>query len=274
MLLPTDFAFSQHNLQDYVDCPRRFRLRYIERITWPAVQSEPVLEIEHKIDMGSRFHRLVQQYYLGIEPDLLVTQYKELELGIWFHNFRSCSHLHHFDIFMPELQLRSTLGGFRLVAKYDLIAVNQEQQILILDWKTSTKLPPIAWLKERIQTRLYPLLFSLQENLFPEGIFTKIMPISMEYWFAEYPSQEMKIDFDLFQLAADREFITDLIGEIASKKMEDFDKTPDDMKCRFCNYRSLCERDVPVGDLKDFEVGFDPDGLAGLSFTDVEEIAF
>jgi len=34
--LPAPFTFSQSSLQDYYDCPRRFELRYLSRLIWPA----------------------------------------------------------------------------------------------------------------------------------------------------------------------------------------------------------------------------------------------
>jgi len=39
MSLPTGFRFSQASLQDYVDCPQRFQLRYLAALQWPAVEA-------------------------------------------------------------------------------------------------------------------------------------------------------------------------------------------------------------------------------------------
>ena len=58
--LPPTFTFSQSSLQDYFDCPRRFQLRYIEQVAWPAVETEPMLENERRQQAGLHFHRLVQ----------------------------------------------------------------------------------------------------------------------------------------------------------------------------------------------------------------------
>ena len=41
-----DFRFSQGSLQDYVDCQRRFQLRYVVNQSWPDVQAEPLMELE------------------------------------------------------------------------------------------------------------------------------------------------------------------------------------------------------------------------------------
>jgi hypothetical protein len=46
MILPGDFQFSQASLQDYVDCPKRFPLCYLMKLSWPAIQAEPVSEHE------------------------------------------------------------------------------------------------------------------------------------------------------------------------------------------------------------------------------------
>lgn len=59
--LSSPFTFSQSSLQDYFDCPRRFELRYIDRLNWPAVEAEPALENERRLREGTYFHRLAQQ---------------------------------------------------------------------------------------------------------------------------------------------------------------------------------------------------------------------
>ena len=62
MRLPKDFDFTQSNLQDYVDCPYRFYLRYGLRLKWPALMVDEALKFEQHGQMGARFHQLVQQY--------------------------------------------------------------------------------------------------------------------------------------------------------------------------------------------------------------------
>ena len=71
MPLPPDFHFSQGNLQDYSDCPRRFQLRYLLELAWPAVEAEPADEFETRIRDGEAFHRMVQQHVLGVLPATL-----------------------------------------------------------------------------------------------------------------------------------------------------------------------------------------------------------
>jgi hypothetical protein len=70
MRLPADFRFSPSSLQDYVDCPRRFLLRHVQQVAWPALVAEPALENERRMRLGAAFHRLVRQHFLGIPPAL------------------------------------------------------------------------------------------------------------------------------------------------------------------------------------------------------------
>jgi len=93
MILPTDFQFSQGSLQDYVDCPRRFHLRYVQRLAWPAIDAEPALENERYLQQGAAFHRLAHQHALGIPADRLVVAGSgdDADIRRWWAIRRSCS---------------------------------------------------------------------------------------------------------------------------------------------------------------------------------------
>ena len=81
MSLPPNFQFSQASLGDYVDCARRFQLRYLLEQDWPAVESEPLLERERLADLGRRFHKLIQQHIEGLPVDALTRSLGEAELS-------------------------------------------------------------------------------------------------------------------------------------------------------------------------------------------------
>lgn len=175
MLLSPNFSFSQHNLQDFVDCPRRFYLKYIQELAWPAIQSEPVLELERQIELGSRFHRIIHQLFLGIDPEVLKDQSGDPELQIWLQNFVNTPKLSDFRACFPETTLTTSLQGFRIVAKFDLIAVSNNEDIEILDWKTSRRKPLRSTLPNRMQTRLYPfVLCNSLEKLLP-GLISNLI---------------------------------------------------------------------------------------------------
>ena len=153
--LPTPFTFSQSSLQDYADCPRRFQLRYMDQLSWPAIDTEPVVENERRQIEGQIFHRLVQQYLLGVPSENLSRMANTPNLERWWNNFRK--EFDSFDKLHPELTLSSPIGNHRLVAKYDLVAV-QDDRATIYDWKTSAKRPRDEWMSARWQTRVYRAL--------------------------------------------------------------------------------------------------------------------
>ena len=119
-LLPVPFTFSQSSLQDYSNCERRFYLRYIEQLTWPAVESEPVLENERRQMEGQIFHRLVQQHLLGFPVDKLTRMASSNELNQWWQNYLNYDFQLDECAIYPELSLISQVGNHRLMAKYDL----------------------------------------------------------------------------------------------------------------------------------------------------------
>ena len=123
MTLPTDFQFSQGSLQDYVDCPRRFQLRYLLRLAWPAVEAEPALENERRLQQGAAFHRLVHQHILGLSMERLSSMVTDKDLSRWWRNYLESAPAALAELRYPEVTLSAPVSGHRLVAKYDLIAI-------------------------------------------------------------------------------------------------------------------------------------------------------
>ena len=93
MSLSPDFHFSQNNLQDYIDCPRRFELRFLLRQEWPALQSEPVLEQERRMEEGRLFHKMIQQLVVGLPADEVGESAISVDLSHWWDNFCSADPL-------------------------------------------------------------------------------------------------------------------------------------------------------------------------------------
>ena len=92
MILPADFDFTQGNLQDYLDCPYRFYMRYILHTKWPALVVGDALEFEARGQAGGRFHRLVQQYMLGVPQERINDMADEdpnPDLRAWWDGFLS-----------------------------------------------------------------------------------------------------------------------------------------------------------------------------------------
>src|SRR5215212_10746341 len=80
-------TLSQSSLQDYVDCAQRFKLRYLDRLSYPAVETEPALENEKHQQEGEYFHRLVQQHLIGIPAEQIAKFTNTANLQRWWENF-------------------------------------------------------------------------------------------------------------------------------------------------------------------------------------------
>lgn len=270
-MLEPGFHFSQYNLQDFVDCARRFELRHLRKLEWPAVQSAPVIEQERAMERGSLFHRLVQQYITGIPAELIQNSIADEQLLYWWHNF--ITHDPLAAVPSPqraEYTLSVPWQGFRLLAKYDVLAVNAGGRAVIMDWKTSQRRTPRETLMARVQTRLYPLLLALRNEgkSAPEEIF-------MIYWFAEFPEQPEVMFYNSVHMERDRDYIAGLIDEIqACAARGEFLLTEEQRKCAYCQYRSFCDRGTAAGLAEDAQESTDEgDGLS-LDFEQIGEIAF
>ena len=125
MTLPTDFTFSQSRLQDYLDCPRRFELRHLQKLAWPAVQSEPVLARERQMDLGERFHQLVHQHQVGLPAALLEQQLDDPALIAWWESYLAFAPHHLSGRRYPEFVLSGPYQDFRLIASMICWSANQ-----------------------------------------------------------------------------------------------------------------------------------------------------
>jgi CRISPR/Cas system-associated exonuclease Cas4 (RecB family) len=267
--LPTPFTFSQSSLQDYMDCARRFQLRYIEQLVWPAIESEPVAENERRQLEGQIFHRLVQQYLLGVSSEDLSRMANTPNLERWWNNFKR--ELGSLGESHPELTLSAPIGIHRLVAKYDLVAV-QNNKVTIYDWKTYAKRPRDEWMSARWQTRVYRSLLVQAGAHLNEGKPFDPEQIEMIYWYADFPSEPTRFEYDANQFKRDWSAIEKAVQEISSAK--EFPLTQDEKMCRFCVYRSYCNRGAKAGQMDEAETGMESEAAFDVNFEQISEIEF
>jgi predicted RecB family nuclease len=266
------FTFSQSSLQDYADCPRRFQLRYIEQLHWPAVESEPVLENEHRQIEGQTFHRLVQQQLLGLPSEKLSRLANTPNLERWWQNFLLFNLVDNDYTQFAELSLSCPINEHRLLAKYDLIAIKPGQKALILDWKTYAKRPRDEWIATRWQTRVYRALLTKAGAHLNNNVPLEPEQIEMIYWYAEFPSKPARFSYDKNQFKRDWSAIEKIVSEVSSEK--GFPLTEDEKTCRFCMYRSYCERGRQAGVLDEAEAEFESDTTFDVNFEQIGEIEF
>jgi CRISPR/Cas system-associated exonuclease Cas4 (RecB family) len=262
------FTFSQSSLQDYVDCARRFQLRYIEQLQWPAVETAPALENERRQLAGQQFHRMVQQKLIGLPAEKLARSANTPDLARWWDNF--LAHAPNLDGYTlyPELTLSAPIGKHRLIAKYDLIAVGAGKA-LIFDWKTYRKRPKDEWMSARLQTKVYRALLVAAGAHLNGGKVFEPEQITMTYWYADFPSEPSIFPYTTKQHKRDWANLFGLVSEIDAK--ESFPLTDDENKCAYCPYRSYCNRGINAGEADELETE-----LAELDVTieQIQEIEF
>ena len=272
------FDFSQASLQDYLDCPKRFQLRYLLQLHWPAPQVEPIRENEAAVRRGERFHHLAQQALVGVpleRLELAAAADPDPALARWWS---------HFQALLPSLQdgkrsvetlLAAPLGKHRLLAKYDLVQILPEEgKAVIYDWKTGPHPPKRASLARRMQTRVYPYLLARAGAAL--NARQPILParIEMVYWFAEFPDQVERFVYSDRRFGEDERELSGLIAEIAGLTEDQFPKTDDEKRCRFCVYRSLCARGAQAGLFSESEEDLQPEGELEINFDQIGEIGF
>lgn len=274
MTLPSDFQFSQSSLQDYVDCPRKFYLRYVQQAQWPAVMSEPVMEQEQYMLQGAAFHQLVQQHLSGLPADILESYVTSDELSGWWSNYLTYAPGEIPGERFVEVSLSTPLADFRLVAKYDLLVVQPEQRAVILDWKTSRKRVPRSILTTHLQTRVYPYVLIQAGTELCGGKALSPDRIEMIYWFSAFPTEPEKLPYSTAQYEIDARYLQNLMIEIAGLEEPDFLMTSQQKKCGFCVYRSLCDRGVRADDFDEIDDESEDTEALQIDFDQIEEIAF
>ncbi|MBI3161524.1 MAG: PD-(D/E)XK nuclease family protein [Chloroflexi bacterium] len=274
-------TLSQSSLQDYHDCPRRFELRYVQRLAYPALETEPAIENEKHQQEGEYFHRLVQQHLIGIPAEQVGKLANSANLQRWWENYINAKDLTGFKNLSglySEITLSAPLGKFRLVAKYDLIAVD-ENKAVIYDWKTYRKRPKTEWLSIRWQTRVYRALLARAGEHLNNGNGFAPEQIEMIYWFSDFPNDPARFIYNADQYNRDWSALEKIADEITtasagSTLLAGFPKTDEVSKCGYCPYRSYCNRGVRAGDAIDAELETEAEELFDINFEQIGEIAF
>ena len=277
------FEFSQSSLQDFVDCSYRFYLRYLRRLAWPAVPSEPAREAERLAQRGLRFHRLAQQALIGLPPERLERMAAAEDDGAllrWWQNFRTSILPNLNGESRVETHLSANIGDFRLTAVYDLIVFSPEGKITIYDWKTALRRPKATTLQNRLQTRVYPYLLVQAGSEINHGRAVQPEQIEMVYWFTEPDLPAERFAYNLAQYQQDGAYLLDLVNGI--KQLADapgeaearFLKTTDERTCQLCVYRSLCERGERAGEIDEEALELSEDENLWFNFEQIAEVEF
>ena len=151
---------------------------------------------------------------------------------------------------------------------------------MVVDWKTSRRRPQRGWLAGQLQSRVYPYLLIRAGAHLNEGQPFQPEQVEMVYWFANFPAAPERFAYDAAQYRADEVYLVSLVEEIqqAVERFggEDFPLTAQERRCNFCAYRSLCQRGVRAGALKEAEeeLGVGEEFDVELDFEQIAEVEY
>lgn len=251
MNLPEDFIFSQSSLHDYLECPRRFQLRYLLQQRWPGPEVDDLLAFEERMRQGERFHHLIHQHQVGIPAELLMRHISDPELRTWFNAYQARALADLPPQRYPEITLTVRLGDYLLLARYDLLAITPGGPAVIMDWKTSRYVPRTEKLAQHMQTRVYRYVLAAGGAHLNDGQPIPPEQISLVYWYAAFEGETQRFPYSEAQFAADEADLLALMTEINTA--QSFPLTEETHRCRYCIYRSLCDRGREAGSLAAWE---------------------
>ncbi len=249
--MDASFKFSQHSLNDYVACPRRFYLHYVAKLAWPVVEPNPIglqpLDYQRYLWRGTELHRWIERYWLGIPtpPDSAPDE----EMRLWWDHFL---HLEFNNLpaqRIPELGLVAPVGDHLLYARFDLLACDastQASRAVIVDWKTLRTSNHLSahWFARRIQTRVYLYVLATAGAPYNGGQPFAPEQCSMRYWLANYPDQPwVDIPYSTADYERDRTWLLGLLERASSGQTEeDYARGSEQRQCMRCTYQTLCNR--------------------------------
>lgn len=243
--LPAYFRFSQSSLSTFAECQRRFWLRYVRRIEWPAPLTDQLDEWEKAIARGQLFHHWAQQDGLGLAVDEWALTHEDERLVQWWKNYR-----HHPPQGFPsgtvfsEVQLSLPLGAYRVVAKFDRVVCADDGRVFIVDWKTGRRKPQQLEYVANWQTLVYRYVMAEAGVELNGGRAIEPEQITLLYWHAQYPDALEPISYSAQEHERAREDLLKAMQAIAARKAveDDFPQTEDWGACKRCVYSALCER--------------------------------
>lgn len=254
-MLDPDFVFSQRSLSDFQACPRRFYLRYVARLAWPAASLSGAALARHEAHLrrGALFHRWIERHWLGIPPHSPAAGAAQAgdddmagDLAVWWERFLNTDFSDLPAQRLPELSLVAALGPYRLLARFDLLAIEEGSRAVIVDWKTSRSraLLDADAMRRSLQTRVYLYALVTAGAACNGGLPIAPAGCHLWYWLANFPEQPwIRISYSDAAYQADHDLLLALAEDAARRAGEhEFPMTDDERQCAGCAYRALCRR--------------------------------
>ena len=231
-----NFYYSQNSINTFKSCPLKFKYKYIENVNW---KSDEIGNRDYyeNLELGTEFHLICERYFSNI-PTGLNDEPKYEKFNEWLNKIKKLIPIVDYNKYIPEYEIRYKKEDMKLLAKYDLIVI-KENEIEIWDWKTENRKLTYKNTESRVQTIVY--LYVLGETL---SLFNKNIPyenITMNYYQPDYMDEPIVIKYSLHKRKLYEEKLKFYINTIT---YSDFDVPNDELKnnkhCGFCEFNKLC----------------------------------
>lgn len=236
---------SQGKLEAFLTCQRRFYLRSLRRLPWPAAPLGD--ESEEALARGQQFHRVMERHFLGL--DIAPEEIDDGRVQHWWQAFRTSNLALPSGQRLPEHRLTVPLGGHLLLGRFDLLVVGERDGrpfAHVFDWKTGRARPENK-LRQDWQTRLYlALLAEGGGALWAQGGNGRSLPpdrVSMTYWYAAEPDTPRTIRYTSAWHTQNWADIQAIVAQIDAALATDAWPLTDNLAaCSDCAYQVYCGR--------------------------------
>jgi CRISPR/Cas system-associated exonuclease Cas4 (RecB family) len=230
------FYYSQNSLNTFSKCPLKFKMKYMEDMSW---KNDAPMDVEYykAMKVGLDFHLICERYFsrvpLGVENS-------NEELIKWTEALQSKMPLNRDYIYLPEYEVKMVKSHIKLQAKYDLIILKPRGQVGIWDWKTENRKLSKKEMEKRFQTIVYMyVLKEICKEIF--GIKIDAENIKMIFWQPQYEGETIEISYSLEKHDENEKFISKVIDNINQYDYhKDFNKELYVKQCGFCEFNYFC----------------------------------
>jgi CRISPR/Cas system-associated exonuclease Cas4 (RecB family) len=233
---------DQTALATFEACPRRFQLRYLERLPWPSLPLDRRQSLA--FERGRHFHRLVERFFLGLPIDIEAID-DDVVREWWGRLIRGGPVIPDGERW-PEHRLTIPIGNNFLTGRFDLLVLGDDAGrpfARLFDWKTSKPRSSVE-LEMDWQTRLYLALLAetgaaLSRSMKP----VSLDQISLTYWYPAEPDQPRVIAYSKEKHQQNWAKIQELVTAIEAYDADTVWPLTDDWsRCRSCLYQTYCGR--------------------------------
>ncbi len=230
-------VLSATGLRAWDRCERLFAFTYIHPMPWPGPQGTDPQLSERRTSLGTQLHHLIHQHALGLDPRSLART--DPDLRRWFERYRASAYAALDGPVHSELHLSASVGDMVVRATFDRV-IQRGSEFVIVDWKTSERLPDARVLADDWQALLYPFVLAEVGSALNGGVAIAPEAIKMVFYYVEH-GQEVVIQHDSERHEGVRSNLLRVMASMARSGYEPTGKQGQRcLKPAPCRFYSLC----------------------------------